>query len=115
MACGVPVIVSHSSSLPEVVGKAGILIDPYQPDELFQALQQVLLDQELLENLHKKSVAQAALFSWKRLLARRSSFSVRWCRLSTELQVDTLFFSLFICDMIEEEKRSFSFSVIRKK
>jgi glycosyltransferase involved in cell wall biosynthesis len=66
MACGVPVIVSHSSSLPEVVGKAGILIDPYQPDELFQALQQTLLDQSLLENLHKKSIDQAALFSWEK-------------------------------------------------
>jgi glycosyltransferase involved in cell wall biosynthesis len=64
MACGVPVIVSHSSSLPEVVGDAGILIDPYQPDELFLALQQVLLDQEFADTLRQKSVERAALFSW---------------------------------------------------
>lgn len=64
MACGVPVIVSHSSSLPEIVGNAGILVDPYQPDELFLALQQVLRDPVLLETLRKKSVEQAAYFSW---------------------------------------------------
>lgn len=64
MACGVPVIASHSSSLPEVVGDAGVLIDPYQPDELFQALQQVLGDNEFADTLCKKSVGRAALFSW---------------------------------------------------
>lgn len=64
MACGVPVIVSHSSSLPEIVGDAGVLIDPYQPEELFQALQQVLLNQELTDALRQKSVERAALFSW---------------------------------------------------
>lgn len=64
IACGVPVIVSHSSSLPEIVGDAGILIDPYQPDELMRALWQVLTDQELADTLRKKSEARAKLFSW---------------------------------------------------
>ncbi|MDP3957653.1 MAG: glycosyltransferase family 1 protein [bacterium] len=66
MACGVPVIVSHSSSLPEIVGDAGILIDPYQPDELLQALRQVLTDQELTDTLRKKGEARAKLFSWEK-------------------------------------------------
>ncbi|MDO8565693.1 MAG: glycosyltransferase family 1 protein [Candidatus Moranbacteria bacterium] len=66
MACGVPVIVSHSSSLPEIVGNAGVLIDPYQPDELLQALHQVLTDQELTDTLHKKSETRATLFSWEK-------------------------------------------------
>lgn len=64
MACGVPVIVSHSSSLPEIVGEAGILIDPYQPDELFQALQQILLDQALADMLRQKGIERAEFFSW---------------------------------------------------
>ncbi|OGI14926.1 MAG: hypothetical protein A2878_01070 [Candidatus Moranbacteria bacterium RIFCSPHIGHO2_01_FULL_54_31] len=64
MACGVPVIVSHSSSLPEIVGDAGVLIDPYQPDELLQALRAVLLDNALADLLRKKSLERAASFSW---------------------------------------------------
>lgn len=66
MACGVPVIASHSSSLPEIVGDAGILVDPYQPDELLQALRQVLSDQELADTLRKKSEERAKLFPWDR-------------------------------------------------
>ena len=64
MASGVPVIVSHSSALPEIVGDAGILIDPYQPDELFQALRQVLSDQDLTDTLRRKGVERAVSFSW---------------------------------------------------
>lgn len=64
MASGVPVIVSHSSSLPEVVGDAGIMIDPYQPDELFHALQELLCDQELSQALQSQGLARAPRFSW---------------------------------------------------
>lgn len=66
MACGAPVIVSHSSALPEVVGKAGIMIDPYQPDELYRALESVLGNQELQTQMHKEGLAQAKRFSWKK-------------------------------------------------
>lgn len=66
MACGVPVIASHSSSLPEIMGDAGILIDPYQPDELFQALKQTLLDPVLTDTLHKKSQVRAKNFRWEK-------------------------------------------------
>lgn len=64
MACGVPVITSHSSALPEVVGAAGMMIDPYQPDELYQALQSVLNDQTLSFALTQRGIAQAKQFSW---------------------------------------------------
>ncbi|MFZ2299744.1 MAG: glycosyltransferase family 1 protein [Candidatus Moraniibacteriota bacterium] len=64
MASGVPVIASHSSSLPEVVGSAGILIDPYQPDELLSALKQVLTDQALAESMRGKSLERAKQFTW---------------------------------------------------
>jgi glycosyltransferase involved in cell wall biosynthesis len=66
MASGVPTIVSHSSSLPEVVGDAGIMIDPYRPDELFRALEETLRDQELLRSLRERGLARAAAFSWSR-------------------------------------------------
>jgi glycosyltransferase involved in cell wall biosynthesis len=44
MACGTPAIVSHSSSLPEVVGEAAILVDPYKVDEIYAAMKSVLED-----------------------------------------------------------------------
>ena len=68
MASGVPVIASHSSSLPEVVGDAGILVDPYQPDELLQALTQILTDQGLAESLRTKSLERAKSFTWEKTI-----------------------------------------------
>ena len=68
MASGVPVIASHSSSLPEVVGDAGILIDPYQPDELLSALKQVLTDQSLIESMRAKSLERAKMFTWEQAI-----------------------------------------------
>ena len=66
MACGTPVIVSHSSALPEVVGEAGIIIDPYQPDELLQALSALLGNQVLLADLQEKGRERAKVFSWEK-------------------------------------------------
>lgn len=65
MACGVPVITSHSSALPEIVGGAGLMIDPYQPEELLQALQSVLTDQELSRSLGAQGLMRAEKFSWE--------------------------------------------------
>lgn len=66
MACGVPVVTSHSAALPEVVGAAGLMIDPYQPEELYRALQAVLTDQELVQSLTERGLIQSAVFSWER-------------------------------------------------
>jgi glycosyltransferase involved in cell wall biosynthesis len=65
MQCGVPVITSNTSSLPEVVGTAGILIDPQQGDELCQALLKVLSSAELQAQMSQKSLEQADRFSWE--------------------------------------------------
>lgn len=64
MACGVPVIASHASSLPEIMGTAGIMIDPYQPDELYRALETLILDTELCGMLQKNGFKQVEKFSW---------------------------------------------------
>lgn len=64
MACGTPVITSHSSALPEVIGAAGIMVDPYQPDELFRTLQSLLENQNLLTEMQEKGFNQAKKFSW---------------------------------------------------
>jgi glycosyltransferase involved in cell wall biosynthesis len=66
MACGCPVITSNVSSLPEVVGEAGILVDPYNVEELAQAMITVLEDDELKRGMSRKSIAQAQKFSWEK-------------------------------------------------
>lgn len=64
LACGVPVVTSHSTSLPEIVGDAAVLVDPYRPEELFRALEQVLLDKGLRATLHERGLARAKGFLW---------------------------------------------------
>jgi glycosyltransferase involved in cell wall biosynthesis len=64
MQCGAPVIVSNSSSMPEVVGDAGILIDPKDKDELGHAIWKLANDAELRSHLSQKSIIRAQQFSW---------------------------------------------------
>ncbi|HYC20413.1 MAG TPA: glycosyltransferase family 1 protein [Candidatus Bathyarchaeia archaeon] len=64
MACGCPVIASNVSSLPEVVGEAGLLVDPYNVEALARAIRTVLDDDELKREMSRKSIAQAQKFSW---------------------------------------------------
>lgn len=65
MACGIPVITSNRSSLPEVVGDAAILIDPYRPMEVAQALAVLLHDQAARRMLVARGLERAARFSWE--------------------------------------------------
>jgi len=64
MHCGCPVIVSNRSSLPEVVGAAGLLIDADDVDGWAQAMQKVLSDPEKRGVLSKAGIVQAKKFSW---------------------------------------------------
>lgn len=65
MACGTPVITSNISSMPEFVGDAGILVEPNDEGALFQAIRQVLEDQDLRQRLAVEGPRQAANFTWK--------------------------------------------------
>jgi glycosyltransferase involved in cell wall biosynthesis len=65
MACGTPVVVSKSSSLPEVVGDAGVQVDPHDPEALAGALEQLLLDDTLASELSRQGAERAATFSWE--------------------------------------------------
>ncbi|MEI8103444.1 MAG: glycosyltransferase family 1 protein [Candidatus Moraniibacteriota bacterium] len=65
MACGVPVIVSQTSVFPETVGDAGILIDPQNPEEIYQAMREVLGDAALRAHLRSKGLERVQHFSWK--------------------------------------------------
>ena len=64
MQCGTPVITSNTSSLPEVVGNAGIMVDPNDADGLCQAMLQLATKTDLHRVMAEKSLAQAKSFSW---------------------------------------------------
>jgi len=64
MACGTPVVSSNAASLPEVVGRAGILVDPYDANEMARAMCRVLSDKSLAQDLVKKALKQSKRFSW---------------------------------------------------
>jgi glycosyltransferase involved in cell wall biosynthesis len=66
MACGTAVITSTASSLPEVVGKAGQLVDPTDTDALATAMEQVLGDRDLQQQMQAAGLVQAGDFSWEK-------------------------------------------------
>ena len=65
MACGVPVICSNTTSLPEVVGEAAVTFDPARIDDIADALRRVLTDPALRADLAGRGRARAAHFSWR--------------------------------------------------
>jgi glycosyltransferase involved in cell wall biosynthesis len=70
MAAGTPVITSNVSSLPEVVGDAALLIDPYEPDEIAAAMRRILTEPGLRDDLRARGLARVQQFSWDRSVRR---------------------------------------------
>jgi len=66
LACGVPTIVANTSSLPEVVGDAALLVDPHDPVALADAIERVIADPTLAADLAARGPLRAARFSWDR-------------------------------------------------
>lgn len=70
MAHGTPVVTSNTSSIPEVVGNAAVMVNPENVFEIQRALHRVLLDQNLREKLKARGIEQAQKFSWDQSVAR---------------------------------------------
>ena len=66
MQCGTPVITSNTSSLPEVVGDAAIMIDPHDNDALIKAYEKIYFDGGLRKELSQKGIKRAKIFSWQK-------------------------------------------------
>lgn len=66
MACGVPVMASDASSLPEVAGGAALLVDPLDSKAIAEGIERVLEDQELRGELVAKGLARAKELSWEK-------------------------------------------------
>ena len=69
MSCGAPVVASNATSIPEIVGDAGLLCDPLSAEDVAAALRRVLDEPGLAEELRRRGLARAAEFSWERTAA----------------------------------------------
>jgi glycosyltransferase involved in cell wall biosynthesis len=66
MACGAPVLTSRISSLPEVVGDAALLVDPYDTTDIAHGIERLLCDDALREQLIARGLERAGHFNWDR-------------------------------------------------
>lgn len=66
MACGTLVTVADATSLPEVVGDAGIYFDPFNADDIKDAMKKMLYDEKLREECVSKNLEQVKKFAWKK-------------------------------------------------
>ena len=66
MACGCPVIASHSASLPEIGGDAAYYVDPQDVNSISQGINLVLKEGEIMERMKAKGLDRAKLFSWEK-------------------------------------------------
>ncbi len=67
MQCGVPVVVSNTSSLPEVVEDNGIQVDPLDKDAICETMKNLYANSQLVESLKQKSLCQAKKFSYNKM------------------------------------------------
>jgi glycosyltransferase involved in cell wall biosynthesis len=70
MACGVPVVASNTSSIPEVVGDAALLAPPTQPEAFAEAIMRVRSDTDLRKAMVQKGLNRAACFRWDKAASR---------------------------------------------
>lgn len=67
MASGAPVVTSNTSSLPEVVGDAALMVSPYDVDQLSETLRRVITDRDLQDELRRRGYEQVKKFNWYRV------------------------------------------------
>ena len=70
MACGTPVVASHCTALPEVVGDAAVLVDPYNVEAIAWGIQSVVEDSALRQSLSCKGLVRARQFTWEHTARR---------------------------------------------
>ena len=69
MACGTPCVVSNSSALPEVTGRAAMLFNPTSIEQFVECMVAVMEDDEMCSKLRREGLRQSALFSWEKAAA----------------------------------------------
>jgi glycosyltransferase involved in cell wall biosynthesis len=90
LACGVPVVVARSSSLPEVVGDNAIFTDPYDYQDIARALKIGIEDEELRNRLRKNGMQHARRFSWTEMTRQTLEIYERCARPENQVAVKAL-------------------------
>ncbi len=70
MACGIPVMTANTTALPEVAGDAALLVDPTSVEQIAQAMERIVSNTSLRQQLRDKGIARAAQFSWTNTVSR---------------------------------------------
>jgi len=70
MACGVPVVTSNVTAMPEIAGDAALLVDPTSVDQIARAMERILDDAALRQQLRNKGLMRGSQFSWASTAAR---------------------------------------------
>lgn len=86
MQCGCPVIASSTTSIPEVAGEAGVLVDPRDPVALRKAYRAYYRDKDLRMQAREKGLAQAARFSWERCVRQMTDTMNETCEQAVKEQ-----------------------------
>jgi glycosyltransferase involved in cell wall biosynthesis len=70
MACGCPPVVSNTGALPEIAGKAGMIVDPFQPEEMCGALSRLWNNDQIYNDLRQRCLCRAPTFTWENCAAK---------------------------------------------
>jgi len=70
MGCGTPVVTANVTAMPEVAGGAALLVDPTSVEQIARAMEQVVSDTTLRQQLRRKGLTRSAEFSWNTTAAR---------------------------------------------
>jgi len=79
-SCAPPVVTSNYGAMAEVAGDAALLVDPYNIDEIAEAMYRVLTDENLREDLIKKGFERASQFSWEKTARETLGVYERTCK-----------------------------------
>jgi glycosyltransferase involved in cell wall biosynthesis len=100
MQCGIPVVTSNTSSLPEVVGEAGIMLLPDDVDGLCNTIYDLYMQSDVRELLSRKSLEQSEKFTWKETLDKtveiyKKAATIEFTTPIPRIAIDGVFFQLY--------------------
>jgi len=90
MAAKTPVIAANSSSIPEVVGTAAMLVDPYDTAAISERLREVLEDDDIAKNFAEAGFEQAKRFTWTACAAKTVDIYKRCVKVPAGMQQQSI-------------------------
>ncbi len=86
MQCGIPVITSNNSSMPEVVGDSGIMLPANDRSRVVEAMRSLLTSKETRNQLAAKALERSKLFSWERCASETANMFLKVCRANQDVK-----------------------------